>query len=838
MARGTLRIYLGAAPGVGKTFAMLNEGRRAKERGTDVVVGFVETHGRAHTAEQIGDLDVIPRKRMEYRGTSFEEMDVDAILAHRPERALVDELAHTNVPGSRNEKRWQDIDELLDAGINVISTVNIQHLESLNDVVERITGITQRETVPDAWVRAADQIELVDMSPEALRRRMAHGNIYKSEKIDAALGNYFREGNLGALRELALLWLADRVEENLDTYRERHGITGPWETKERVVVALTGAPTGDDLIRRAARMAMRTRGELIGVHVQSDDGLSGPPGGTLAQQRRLLEELGGQYHEVVGGDVARALVQFAKGENATQLVLGASRRSRWAELARGSVITPVVREAAGALDVHVISTEGAAPSASLRTPARFRLAPLPRGRQFSGLILAIVGLPLLTSVLSRFREDLGFQNALLIFLLLVVTISTIGGLWPGLLASVGGFLLLNWFFAPPLHALDLAYTRDLVALIAFLVVAGVISALVNLAARRAAEATRAAARANALGHMAGTVLEEGDPLPDLAAELVSAFRLDGASVLSRDEEATWHTVASAGPRPPHTPEDGSLALPLTGEATLVLRGGELRAEDREVLHAFANQLAVALAGRRLQAEAASAAALAKANELRTALLAAVSHDLRTPLASIKASATSLLSDDVSWEPAAVRDLLRTIDAESDRLNSLVGNLLDMSRLQTGSLPISARPVGLEEIVAGAVSSLGASDVPVETDVPETLPLVQVDPALLERAVANLVENAIRHAPTGKAVRVIAGRVGDAVDLRVIDAGPGIPREERERVFRPFQRLGDNPNGEGVGLGLAVAKGFVEALGGELSVEDTPGGGTTMVVTLPLAAPYE
>jgi two-component system sensor histidine kinase KdpD len=835
MARGSLRIYLGAAPGVGKTFAMLNEGRRAKERGTDVVVGYVETHGRAHTAEQVGNLEIVPRKKMEYRGATFEEMDVDAILARHPERVLVDELAHTNVPGSRHDKRWQDIDDLLDEGINVISTVNIQHLESLNDVVENITGITQRETVPDGWVRKADQIELVDMSPEALRRRMAHGNIYKSEKIDAALGNYFRIGNLAALRELALLWLADRVEESLDAYRERHGITGPWETRERVVVALTGAPSGDDLIRRAARMASRSRGELLGVHVQSDDGLSGPMGGALDRQRHLLEELGGRYHEVVGSDVARSLVQFAKAENATQLVLGASRRSRWAELARGSVITPVVREAAGALDVHVISTDSAAEgSASLRTPAWFRLAPLSRGRQFAGLVLAIVGLPLLTFVLSQFRSHLGFQNALLIFLLFVVATTTTGGLWPGLVASVGGFLLLNWFFAPPIHTFTIGNTRDLLALIVFLVIAGVISALVNQVERRAADATRASARANALGHMAGTVLEKADPLPDLTAELVGAFRLDGASVLAQNEDGTWDTVASAGQLPPRVPDDGSLTLTLSEGASLVLRGGELRAEDREVLRAFANQLAVALAGRRLQAEAATATALAKANELRTALLAAVSHDLRTPLASIKASATSLLSDDVNWDPAAEHDLLKTIDIEADRLNALVGNLLDMSRLQTGSLPISARAVGLEEVVAGAVSSLEASDTAVETDVPETLPLVEVDPALLERAVANLVENAIRHAPADRSVRIIAGKVADRVDLRVIDTGPGIPRDERDRVFRPFQRLGDNPNGAGVGLGLAVAKGFVEAVGGELTVEDTPGGGTTMVVSLPIA----
>ena len=351
--RGTLRVYLGAAPGVGKTFAMLNEGRRRKERGTDVVVGYVETHGRAHTAEQIGDLEVVPRRVLTYRGAALEEMDIDAVLARRPNVALVDELAHTNVPGSKHAKRWEDVDVLLDAGIDVISTVNIQHLESINDVVERITGIKQRETLPDQIVRAADQIELVDMTPEALRRRMAHGNIYAPEKIDAALANYFRPGNLAALRELALLWVADRVDDALEEYRERHGITEPWETRERVVVAITGAPSADALVRRAARIAQRAHGELLGVHVRADDGLVGGSE-TLDHQRRLLEEMGGIYHETAGNDIAAALVEFARAENATQLVLGASQRSRWAELTRGSVINRVVR-LSGHIDVHVIS---------------------------------------------------------------------------------------------------------------------------------------------------------------------------------------------------------------------------------------------------------------------------------------------------------------------------------------------------------------------------------------------------------------------------------------------------------------------------------------------------
>src|SRR5712692_7424417 len=305
MARGTLRVYLGAAPGVGKTFAMLNEGRRRASRGTDVVVGLVETHGRANTAAQIGDLEVIPRRKISYRDREFEEMDVDAILDRHPQVALIDEIAHTNVPGSRNEKRWQDVNELLDAGIEVVTTLNMQHLESVNDVVERITGIKQHETIPDAVVRAAEQVELVDMTPEALRRRMAHGNIYPPERIDASLANYFRPGNLAALRELALLWVADKVDESLHDYMEEHGIRGPWETRERVVVAITGAPAGDALIRRAARMAMRAHGELFGVHVRSTDGLAGPPKELLDEHRALLTELGGTYHEIVGDDVGK-----------------------------------------------------------------------------------------------------------------------------------------------------------------------------------------------------------------------------------------------------------------------------------------------------------------------------------------------------------------------------------------------------------------------------------------------------------------------------------------------------------------------------------------------------
>ena len=833
MTRGQLRVYLGAAPGVGKTYAMLNEGWRRHHRGTDVVVGLVETHNRPNTAEQIRDLECVPRRTITYRDQKFEEMDLDAILARAPTWALVDELAHTNIPGSRHEKRWEDIDEVRDAGINVISTVNIQHLESLNDVVERITGIKQRETVPDAIVRAADAIELVDMDPEALRRRMAHGNIYGPDKVDAALSNYFRVGNLAALRELALLWMADRVDEELHDYRVRHGIEGPWETKERVLVALTGAPGGDDLIRRAARMAMRTRGELVGVHVVTGDGLAGPSSSRLAEHRALVAEVGGRYVEATGADVAQALVRTARTENATQIVLGASRRSRWTELFRGSVINSVIRASGRSVDVHVISTTtGEDESRTLLAPPKLRLAPLSRSRRGTALVLAAVGLPVMTVLLTHVRDSVGFQNALLLYLLFVVAIATIGGAVPAALAAVGGFLLSNWYFAPPIHTFTISNGRDTLALVSFLVIAGVISALVDLATRRRDVAQRAQAEAQVLAAMAGTVLQDPEPLPKLAQELATSFQLDGLGIFS-PTMGDWQCIATAGADPPSNPDEAEESFVFADGSVMAWTGHALQAHDREVLAAFASQLALALQGRRLQAEAAQAAALGKANELRTALLAAVSHDLRTPLASIRAAATSLLTEDVDWDPDSRKQLLETIDEEAERLNNLVGNLLDMSRLQTGSVTVTTQKVGIEEVVASAIVSLHVAPGRVEVDVPETLPRVSVDPTLLERAVANLIGNALFFSPDEVPVRVEAASVGDTLHVRVIDTGTGIPASERERVFQPFQRLGDNPNGAGVGLGLAVAKGFVEALDGDLSIDDTPGGGCTMIVVLPL-----
>ncbi len=848
--RGTLRIYLGAAPGVGKTFAMLNEGRRRHDRGTDVVVGFVEYHGRTQTAAQLGDLEVIPRRTVEYRGTTLEEMDLDAILRRRPEQVLVDEYAHTNVPGSPNEKRWQDVDVLLDAGIDVISTVNIQHLESLNDVVEQITGVRQRETVPDRIVRRADQLELVDMAPEAIRRRMAHGNIYAPDKVDAALGNYFRVGNLSALRELALLWVADRVDDALHDYRERHGITKPWETRERVVVALSGAPAGRHLIRRAARIAERTKGDLIGVHVVDGTGLaSGPADGSddgVAAHRQLLEDLGGEYRRVTSNDIATALVEVARSENATQIVLGSSNRSRWQELVSGSVINKVVRRS-GPIDVHVISDrpdeepsqdEDGPGERERRLPAlKPVLTPLSPRRQAWGWAIAAAGLPLLTLLFANTRDTFSLSSVLLLYLLLAMVVALVGGALPATAAVLVGSLLANYYFTDPQRRLTIHETENVIALVVYVLAAGIVAVLVDRVGRSRLQAGRARAEAEALAALAGAMAAPGS-LREMLGQVRATFGFRSAALL-HDGLDGWTVQVASGVDPPTSPEDADVSRELGGGVTLALAGGSLSADDQRVLNAFAAQLAAATEAQRLQDEASKATELAHVNDLRTALLQAVSHDLRTPLAAIKAAISSLRQDDIRWSPEAEAEFLATIESETDRLTALVGNLLDMSRLQSAALTVDVRPTGVEEVVIGAVASLGPYAAGVVVDVAETLPSVAADPALLERALANLIANAANASPPGADTRVTAGEVGAGpdhrIDICVIDSGPGIPPAERELVFQPFQRLVDHHgHGAGVGLGLAIARGFVEAMGGEVTIDDTPGGGTTMIVSLPIA----
>jgi two-component system sensor histidine kinase KdpD len=833
MTTGTLRVYLGAAPGVGKTFAMLNEGWRRRERGADVVVAYVETHGRTNTAEQLRDLENIPRSRSVHRGAELEEMDLDAVLARRPDVALVDELAHTNAPGCRHTKRWEDVIELLEAGIDVITTVNVQHLASLTDVVQRITGTTQRETVPDEVVRRADQIELVDMSPEALRRRMAHGNIYPAERIDAALGNYFRPGNLAALRELALLWLADRVEDALRVYMDTHGIDHTWETRERVVVALTGAPGGERLIRRASRIARRVGGELLGVHVAPADGLAANRVGDLESHRRILSELGGSYHEVVGADVAEALARFAEAERATQLVLGASRQTRARAILHGSVVNRVLQEI-GEIDVHVISEGASSPEERVAHLPQRRRSLLSVRRRLAGIAIPLVTLPPLTAVLAGRRADVHLDAIELVFLLVVIAASGTGGGVVGLVTAVAASLLINWYFVEPLHTFTIAEAANLFSLFVFVTVAAIVAGFVGRAARRSLEAGRARNEASALARTTASLVGERDPLPSLVAQLRETFGLQAAAVLVRTTSG-WSPVVSSGePVPTEPPADGS-ALALSDEAVLVLVGHDLAADDWALLRAFAAQLAVALSARRLAAEADAASSLAATNELRTALLRSVSHDLRSPLAAIKADVTGLLATDVHWTAEATRDALLSIDAETDRLNRLVGNLLDMSRLQSGAVTASRITVGADEIISAALASLSGlppGRVDVDVDGLDGNTLADTDPALIERALANVVSNALAWSPEESPVLIKVGATAGRVEIRVMDRGPGIPAGQREKVFEPFQRLGDRSRDIGVGLGLAIAKGFVEATGGTLELDDTPGGGTTVCISLP------
>jgi two-component system, OmpR family, sensor histidine kinase KdpD len=848
--RGTLRVYLGAAPGVGKTYAMLDEGQRRASRGTDVVVAFVETHDRPRTADKLAGLEVVPRRAVVYRETTFAELDLDAVLARDPEVALVDELAHTNVPGVQHAKRWQDVETLLEAGIDVISTVNVQHLESLNDVVQAITGVPQRETVPDSVVRAAEQVELVDMTPEAIRRRMAHGNIYKPDKIDAALSNYFRPGNLTALRELALLWLADSVDEGLQKYRDQHGIAATWETRERVVVALTGGPEGDTLIRRAARIAARaTGGELFGVHIARSDGLAGSSIAALDQQRLLLESLGGSYHSVIGDDVSTAVLDFARANNATQIVIGASRRRPIVAALTGPGTGMTITRRSGSIDVHVVSHDYI---------GKGRILPRLSGglttqRRIAGLLLGALMLVILVLLCARWRADLSLGSDILLFLLAVVIVSLVGGFWPALAAAVAASLLLNYYFVPPIHTFTISESDNLLALVVFILIAALVSRVVDRAARRTVEAARSNAEAETLSTLAGSLLRGEQALPALLDRVRETFGAHSVTLLRRVSDApssggadihaptasglrgTWACLASVGDNPCLRPEDGDTEVPVGDELTLVLRGRALAAEDQRVLAAFAAQVAVAYQQRRLTDAAEAAASVVEVDRLRTALLNAVSHDLRTPIASAKAAVSSLRSRDLAWSERDQQELLAAADAALDRLTALVTNLLDLSRLQAGVLSVASQPVGLDDVVARALDHADAAHA-VDLDLPDALPDVLADAGLLERVIANIVENALRYTPLTHPVRVAASAHGSTVELRVIDRGPGIPPDDRNAVFAPFQRRGDHATstGAGVGLGLAIARGFLEAMHGTLTLDDTPGGGLTAVIALPTA----
>ncbi|WP_442928728.1 DUF4118 domain-containing protein [Mycobacterium sp. Root265] len=825
--RGELRIYLGAAPGVGKTFAMLGEAHRRLERGTDLVAAVVETHGRAKTAELLDGIEIVPPRYIEYRGTRFPELDVDAVLARRPEVVLVDELAHTNTPGSANAKRWQDIEQLLAAGITVITTVNVQHLESLNDVVAQITGVEQQEKVPDEVVRAADQVELVDITPEALRRRLSHGNVYSPERIDAALSNYFRRGNLTALRELALLWLADQVDAALAKYRSDNQITATWEARERVVVAVTGGRESETLVRRASRIASKSSAELMIVHVVRGDGLAGVSAPMMGNVRDLAASLGATLHTVVGDNVPAALLEFARDMNATQLVVGTSRRSRWARIFDEGIGATVVQNSSS-IDVHMVTHDEAGRGSVRRTPKPWQRSAL------SWLAAVLVPTALCALTVLLLDPYLGLSGESALFFIGVLAVALLGGVAPAALSAVLSGLLLNYFLAEPRHTFTISEPDSAITIAVLGMIAVAVAALVDGAAKRAREARRASQEAELLAHFAGSVLRGADPAALL--ERVREVYSQGSVSLLRERAGEAEVVACAGADPCASVDTADTAIEAgDDEFWLLLSGRRLAARDRRVLGAVARQAAGLVRQRELIEEAGRAEAIARADELRRSLLSAVSHDLRTPLAAAKAAVSSLRSEDVGFSAEDTAELLATVEESVDQLTALVGNLLDSSRLAAGVVRPELRRVYLEEAVQRALLGISRRTTElvdrVKVEVGDAVALA--DAGLLERVLVNIIDNALRYAPASL-VRVNAGRVGERVLINIVDEGPGIPRGAEEQLFAPFQRLGDQDNTTGVGLGLSVAGGFVTAMGGTIAANDTPGGGLTVVIDL--AAP--
>ena len=831
--RGELRIYLGAAPGVGKTFAMLGEAHRRLERGTDLVAAVVETHGRKKTAEIVEGIEIIPPRFVEYRGGRFPELDVPAVLERHPEVVLVDELAHTNTPGSTNTKRWQDVEELLKAGISVISTVNVQHLESLNDVVAQITGIEQQETVPDSVVRGAAQIELVDITPEALRRRLSHGNVYAPERIDAALSNYFRRGNLTALRELALLWLADQVDAALSKYRAENKITATWEARERVVVAVTGGPESETLVRRASRIASKSSAELMVVHVVRGDGLAGVSAPQMGKVRELATSLGATVHTVVGDDVPQALLDFAREINATQLVLGTSRRSRWARIFEEGIGAATVQHS-GKIDVHMVTHDHAKPALTLASLT-------PRQRHLTSWLAAVIVPSAICGLTVAFLQRvLGTGGESALFFVGVLVVALLGGVAPAALSALLSGLLLNFFLVEPKYSFTIAEPDSAITVVVLLAVAVAVAALVDGAANRAREARLASQEAELLALFAGSILRGAD-LTALLDRVREAYSQRSVSIL-REGPDGGAIVACVGADPCVDVASADTAVEVgDDEFWMLMTGKQLTARDRRVLGAVANQAAGLIKQRQLVEEASQAEAISRADELRRSLLSAVSHDLRTPLAAAKASVSSLRSDDIDFSAEDTAELLATVEESIDQLTSLVGNLLDSSRLAAGVVKPELRRVYLEEVVQRALlgisrgaTGFGQSGIDrVKVEVGDAVAMADI--GLLERVLVNLIDNALRYA-AGGLVRVNAATVGERVVIAVVDEGEGVARGAEEQMFAPFQRMGDNDNSSGVGLGLSVARGFVEAMGGTIAATDTPGGGLTLVVDL--AAPRD
>lgn len=849
--RGRLKIFLGAAPGVGKTFEMLLAAQTRRREGVDVVVGVVETHGRAETGQLLAGLDVIPRRRVDYRGHTLEEMDLDAVLARRPKLVLVDELAHTNVPGSRHPKRYLDVEELLAAGIDVFTTLNIQHVESLNDVVARITRIRVRETVPDSILDTADDIEIVDIAPDDLIQRLREGKVYVPKTAQRALDHYFAPGNLTALRELALRRTAQRVDEQLLSHMRRHAIRGPWAAGERVVVCLSEGEQCAALIRQARRMADRLHAPWTALYVETarTKRLTDPERDRIADCQRLAERLGGEALTVPGLDVAEEILRFASDNNVTQILVGKSNRSRWFEMMHGSVVHDLVRKAGG-IGVHVSSgqDQDRHPPVAPKTVRTKQVPARPGVVAYLASCIAVAGALAFGLLLTPFA---GTDNVDLIFLIAVLLIAGRYGLWPSIAASVISVIAYNFFFLPPLYTFTIANPAHVVALAFFLAAALVAS---NLAGRVRDQASAARLRAHtsdalyAFSRKLAGVATLDDLLWAASFQIASMLKLNVVILVQEDDKLmvhvgyppedqldaadlaaahwTWEHNRPAGRGAETLPGGKRLFMPIrTSRGAVGVIGldreqpGPLFTPDeRRLLDALLDQTAVAIERVRLAKEIDETRVLTETERLRSALLTSISHDLSTPLASILGAATSLQSYEALYDAETRRDLIGTILDEGERLHRFVRNLLDMTRLESGAIDLNREMTDIGEAIGAALERCGRllGGHRVELDLDPDLPMLHLDAVLLEQVLVNLLDNASKYTPAGSTITVSATSQAGRVVLQVRDEGPGMPEGELEQIFTKFHRLeaGDRKQ-PGTGLGLAVCRGFVEALGGTI-----------------------
>ena len=865
-ARGKLTIFFGFAPGVGKTYTMLEAARgEAEDQKRDVVVGIVETHGRYDTGSLLMGLELLPRRPVEHRGIQLDELDLDAALKRRPQLLLIDELAHMNAPGSRHLKRWQDVDELLGAGIDVFTTLNVQHLETLNDVVAQITGVIVRETVPDAVFDTASEVRVVDLPVDELLERLREGKVYVPQQAARAVDNFFRAGNLIALRELALRRTAERVDAQMRGYKAAHGIEESWHTGERVLVCVSPSPHSARLVRAARRMATSLHAELVGVYVETQASLrlSRPDRERLAQNMRLVESLGGEAVVLRAEDAAVETVRYARKRNATKIVVGKPTRPRWAEVFRSSFLDDIVRKSLE-IDVYVISGQpGRDVAASPPPPQEPR-----RALALTGAAAAVAVTALCTALGWYGFGQEQLADVVMMYLLGVVVVSMRYGYVPSLLAAVLGVVAFDFFFIPPYYSFAVSDLRHIVTFAVMFFVAVVISHLTKRI-RDQADGARGSERRTAslysisrelgLAPSRDLLLAAADRhlrevfgvrvavlLPGSDGMLEGAFAepgpLDAADKDKGVAEWGWLHQRPAGVGTDTLPSARALFVPLKGARGRVgvlalypspeTRLGD--ADDRQLLDTFAGLIGSAVERTQLAEEARRAHLRAATEQLRNSLLSSVSHDLRTPLAVVTGATSALLDEHGPRDEHVRRELLQTAHEEALRLNRLVRNLLDMTRLEAGALKVHEELQPIEEVVGAALGRMEdrLRGREVETRIPADLPLVAFDSALIEQVLINLLENATKYTPAGSPIEVAARAQDGVVEVEVSDRGPGVIPRDAERVFDKFYRAHEGEGG-GVGLGLTICRGIVAAHGGRIWVETRAGGGASFRFTLPL-----